>query len=608
MRVLFVTQYFPPETGAAPARALHFARALERAGHEVRVVTGIPNHPSGVVQPAYARVRRAHERLGGIAVERVWLYATPRRTPATRLANHLSFAGSALGPALTGPPPDVVLASMPPLFLGVTALLAAWRHHAPLVLDCRDDWPWTAVSLGELREGFTVRMLERLTLFLQRRAARVIAVNPAMQRAFQSHGVDEGRLVLCTNGADTDLFRPAAPVDRCADGDAGGRPLTVLYAGTHGLIHGMEALLDAAERLRERQDLRFVFIGDGVAKESLQQRARESGLTRVEFLPSMAPERLVEQIQAAGICVATMRDHPQCAEAVPVKLYDYLACGRPVVAAVAGDAARLIEASGAGLVVPPEDGAALAGALVALSADPVRRAALAASGPRFIEAGYSRRASGDRLAETLQEVHRRARGREVAPLPAGLGGAAKRLVDVLVAGALLVLLAPLLVVIALAIRMDSPGPALFRQRRIGRGSREFTILKFRTMQVGTPDLASHLMGPGSAQVTRVGRVLRRTSLDELPQFFNVLAGHMTLVGPRPALHNQDDLIALRQQAGVDALKPGVTGWAQIHGRDDIPLDLKLEYDRWYLARASFLLDLWIVLRTPFALLSPRGVF
>ena len=180
--------------------------------------------------------------------------------------------------------------------------------------------------------------------------------------------------------------------------------------------------------------------------------------------------------------------------------------------------------------------------------------------------------------------------------------------DVLVAGFLLLVFSPLLLAIALVVRLDSRGPALFRQRRVGRGSREFTILKFRTMFVGTPDLASNLVGPGSARVTRVGRVLRRTSLDELPQFLNVLAGDMTLVGPRPALHNQHDLVAMRRQSGVDALKPGMTGWAQIHGRDDMPLERKLAYDRWYLENVSFWLDLWIVLRTPFAVLSSRGVY
>jgi O-antigen biosynthesis protein WbqP len=213
-----------------------------------------------------------------------------------------------------------------------------------------------------------------------------------------------------------------------------------------------------------------------------------------------------------------------------------------------------------------------------------------------------------RLVEVLEETHRLARGRPLAPVPGGPAGFAKRTVDVVAAALLLLLLSPLLLGIALAIRLDTRGPALFRQRRVGRGSREFTIVKFRTMRVGTPDLASHLMGPGSDRVTRVGRLLRRTSLDELPQLFNVLAGDMTLVGPRPALHNQDDLIALRQQGGVDALRPGVTGWAQIHGRDDIPLDRKVAYDRWYLAHQSFALDLWIALRTPFALFSSRGVY
>ena len=604
MRVLFVTQYFPPESGAAPARALHFARALERAGHEVRVVTGLPNHPSGVVQPAYQRVRRASERAGGVAIERVWLHATPRRTPVTRLWNHLSFALSALGPALAGPRPDLVLATMPPLFLGVTAWLAARRHGAPLVLDCRDDWPAAAVALGEMRAGFAARVLEGLARFLQRRAARVLAVTPGMLRAFERAGLDAGRLVLATNGADTDLFRPA-PVGGAREA---GRPLTVLYAGTHGLIHGMEALLDAAERLRARGDLRFLLVGDGVAKPGLERRARAAGLGQVEFRPSVAPERLVEEIHAADVCVATTRDHAFCGETIPVKLFDYLACGRPVVAAVSGDAARMVVESGAGVVVPPGDGAALADALVALAADPARRAALGAAGPAFVEERYSRRAVGAKLEALLDEVVRLARGREVAPRPAGPGGAAKRAVDVFVAGALLVVLAPLLAVVALAVRLDSPGPALFRQRRVGRASREFTILKFRTMRVGTPDLASHLMGPGSDRVTRVGRWLRRTSLDELPQLLNVLAGDMTLVGPRPALHNQHDLVALRQQAGVDALKPGVTGWAQIHGRDDLPLDRKVAYDRWYLEHVSFGLDLGIALRTPFALFSSRGVF
>jgi O-antigen biosynthesis protein WbqP len=198
--------------------------------------------------------------------------------------------------------------------------------------------------------------------------------------------------------------------------------------------------------------------------------------------------------------------------------------------------------------------------------------------------------------------------RSAASPPPGVYAFAKRALDVAGALAGLLLASPVLLVTAIAIRLDSPGPALFRQRRIGRFSRPFTIVKFRTMQVGTPDLASHLMGPGSSRLTRLGGFLRRSSIDELPQLWNVLAGDMSLVGPRPALHNQDDLIALRREAGVDALRPGLTGWAQIHGRDELTVPEKVGFDRGYLERAGFGLDLWILLRTLRTLFSSRGVY
>ena len=199
-------------------------------------------------------------------------------------------------------------------------------------------------------------------------------------------------------------------------------------------------------------------------------------------------------------------------------------------------------------------------------------------------------------------------GRVVAPRPRGLYRPLKRLADVAGSFALLVIGSPVMLAVAIAIRLDSPGPALFRQRRIGRGSREFVIFKFRTMREGTPDLASHLMqGQAASRITRIGAFLRRTSLDELPQLFNILKGDMSFVGPRPALHNQYDLIGMRQVAEVDALKPGVTGWAQINGRDDVPMEAKVALDRWYLERCGPGTDLAILVRTPFALMSGRGV-
>lgn len=184
---------------------------------------------------------------------------------------------------------------------------------------------------------------------------------------------------------------------------------------------------------------------------------------------------------------------------------------------------------------------------------------------------------------------------------------AKRGFDILAALAGLIVLSPLLAALALAVRLDSAGPALHWSSRVGRFNAIFKMPKFRTMRIGAPNVATHLLPDPGAWITQLGRFLRRSSLDELPQLWSVLIGHMSLVGPRPALFNQDDLVALRTAAGVDALRPGVTGWAQINGRDDLPIPDKARMDAEYLARQGLVLDLKIILTTAATAFFGRGV-
>jgi O-antigen biosynthesis protein WbqP len=171
----------------------------------------------------------------------------------------------------------------------------------------------------------------------------------------------------------------------------------------------------------------------------------------------------------------------------------------------------------------------------------------------------------------------------------------------------LILLSPLLLGLAIAVRLESSGPALHWSRRVGRRNRIFAMPKFRTMRTGAPDVATHLLDDPDQWVTPLGAFLRRSSLDELPQLWSVLKGDMSLVGPRPALFNQADLVALRTATGVDALRPGLTGWAQINGRDELPIPEKAELDREYLERMSLSFDLRILLETARTALSGRGV-
>lgn len=184
----------------------------------------------------------------------------------------------------------------------------------------------------------------------------------------------------------------------------------------------------------------------------------------------------------------------------------------------------------------------------------------------------------------------------------------KRVTDIFISSVTLVVLTPVLVLIAIAIKIDSPGSIVFRQKRIGQNGTFFDIYKFRTMFHGTPDLPTHQMLELPSPITRIGTILRKISLDELPQLFNVLKGEMSIVGPRPALYNQTELTAKRQELGILDFPPGITGWAQINGRDELPDDVKINADKWYCDHWGYWLDWQIIFSTLSAVTSKRGAF
>ena len=184
----------------------------------------------------------------------------------------------------------------------------------------------------------------------------------------------------------------------------------------------------------------------------------------------------------------------------------------------------------------------------------------------------------------------------------------KRLIDIVLSGLGILVLLPVYLVIAVAVKLDDPGPVFFRQKRVGIHKTHFNILKFRTMKMNTPrDMPTHLLENPEQYITRVGKVLRKTSLDELPQIFQIFTGKMSIIGPRPALWNQDDLIAERDKYGANDVRPGLTGWAQINGRDELPIDVKARLDGEYMKKISFLFDCKCFFGTILSVLKSDGV-
>ena len=184
----------------------------------------------------------------------------------------------------------------------------------------------------------------------------------------------------------------------------------------------------------------------------------------------------------------------------------------------------------------------------------------------------------------------------------------KRIIDIVLSGAALIILSPIMLLIAIIIKADSKGPVLFKQKRVAKDKEYFQILKFRTMYADVPkDVPTHLLADPDSKITKVGRFLRKSSLDELPQIWNIFVGEMSVIGPRPALWNQYDLIAERDKYGANAIRPGLTGLAQINGRDELPIDIKAKYDGEYAQNITFLGDVKIFFGTIFGVLSAKGV-
>ncbi len=406
MRILLVCHYFPPEIGAPQARISELARAWSQAADEVTVLTGMPNHPTGVVPERYRARLRLEETVDGYRVVRTWLYATPNEGMLKKTVGHLSFMVTSflLGLRATGRA-DVVVVSSPTFFSVFSAwVLARWKR-APLVVEVRDLWPAIFVELGVLRSGPVIRLLEALEMAAYRAAEAVVVVTEGFRDDLVRRGVPAAKVHVIPNGADLERFDGQLGDER-ARVELGAKPgdTVVLYIGAHGISHGLEAVADAAAKLTG-EPVHFAFVGEGAAKERLEARVRDLGLTNVTLLPGVAREEVPRLLAAADICLVPLRDVALFSSFIPSKIFEYLAASKAVIGSVRGEPARILEAAGA-VVVEPEDAAAVADAVRDLAAHPPRRAAMGRRGRAYVAERFDRKVLAERYRAILGDVAR----------------------------------------------------------------------------------------------------------------------------------------------------------------------------------------------------------
>ena len=612
LRICFFNRAYYPEASATGQLLTDLAEDLAAAGHEVWVIAGPPAagaagaaSRAGALSAGRGLFRREDRR--GVRVVRARGTALPRARFAARALHYMTYFWAAWLAALGLPRPDVVVALTDPPIIGLAARALARRSGARFVFLCQDVFPEVARLLGDFRSPRVDRALDRVTRRLIADADRVVAVGETMrQRLVTGKGADPRRVAVIHNWADCAAIAPG-PRDNAwaAEHGLSGR-FVVMHSGNVGLSQGLDVLVDAAERLAGHADIAVAIVGDGVARPGLEARVRARGLESVRFLPAQPRERLAEVFAAADVFVIGLLPGLG-GYIVPSKLYGILAAGRPYVAHVDDDSevAEITRRHHTGLLAPPGDAGELARLILKLHGDRALGRELGDNARRAAP-GFDRRVAARAWEALCREV-------TAAPPRVPPRRRLKRGFDVALAGLGLAAALPVGALIAAAVKLGDGGPVFYGQVRVGRGGRRFRSWKFRSMVVD----ADRRFGAVQAReddprITRVGRVLRATAMDELPQLWNILVGDMSFVGPRALLPAEIEVrgdgtpVPLEAVVGYEArqrVTPGLTGLAQVYAARDIPRRQKFRLDRLYADRQSLGLDLrlialslWITLR------------
>jgi len=606
LRIAFLTHYFPPEVGAPQTRMFELARRLHDGGDAVTVITAFPNYPTGVVHDGYGGRFAMEESIDGVRVLRRWVFATPNAGFLKRIVNHFSFVLSSLTALRAMGHVDVIFVQSPPLPIGIAAMVFSVVKRAPFVFNVSDIWPQSAIELGALRNPVAIRLAEMLERLIYRRAARITVPTNGILRQLADRGVQREKLVLLTNGVDVDVYDRQAPNHRLARRLGLEGRKVFMYAGTHGMSQGLDVILEAATQTHD-PDVLYVLAGDGADKESLVARAEREEIQNVRFLPTQPKSTMPSLLNLAYAGVISLKPLEVFRAALPSKMFESMAVRQPLVGSIWGEAADLIEEARCGVVVEPGDPAALARAVELLAADPALAREMGERGRAYVVEHFNRRRIASRLRELLNEC--------VSP-PAARPARLERALDVALAVTAFVLALPVIGVAALAIRLNSDGPVFHHGVRVGRNGSLFRIHKLRTMRAESEGAGPAVTAGDDPRITEVGRVLRRTKLDELPQLVNVLKGDMSLVGPRPE-HPEYVKRYSPAQRRLLSVRPGMTGPATLANMDEedelrgghpeavyvhriLPRKLQLELD--YLDRATAMARLGILIRTTAAVL------
>lgn len=370
MHVLFLTDNFPPEVNAPASRTFEHCREWVRMGHKVTVITCAPNFPKGRVYDGYKNSLWSTEIVEGVRVVRVWSYITANEGFVKRILDYQSFMVSAVVASFFIRGVDVVIGTSPQFFTACAAWIVGALKRVPFVFELRDIWPESIKAVGAMNDSVLIRLLEKIEIFLYRKATLIVSVTQAFKTKLVERGIDGAKIVVVTNGVDMSRFKPI-PKDRelvgklCLNGKFVGG-----YVGTHGLAHHLETILDAAQMLAsdvDGQNFHFILLGDGARKKALQEDAARRGLSNVTFVDSVPKDEVSRYWSLLDVSIIHLKKTDLFTSVIPSKLFECMGMGLPVLHGVEGESADIVREANAGVLFEPENAKALVANLKRLS-------------------------------------------------------------------------------------------------------------------------------------------------------------------------------------------------------------------------------------------------
>jgi glycosyltransferase involved in cell wall biosynthesis len=404
MRILFLTDNFPPETNAPASRTHEHTKRWAAAGHEVTVVTTAPNFPQGKVFDGYRNGLWERERVDDVDVIRLWTFITANEGFVGRSLDYASFMVSCILAAPFLPRPDVIISTSPQFFTPCAAYVVSRFFQRPWVFELRDLWPDSIVAVGAMKENGLIRFLRKLEYFLYRKSSRIVSVTNSFRGVLSGNGINPDKIIVVPNGADLELYQLGPKPEPLAQQLGLSGKFVAAYVGTIGMAHGLGTLLDAADELRSREDIAFVLVGTGAEEKSMAAQARARGLTNVYFVGSVSKAQVPEYWRLCDVALVLLRDSDLFRHVIPSKMFEAMSTGRPIILGVKGESEAILADSGAGLSIPPENAHALASAVLALADDEGRRNAMGSAGRVYVAQKFDRDVLAGQMLAVVEEA------------------------------------------------------------------------------------------------------------------------------------------------------------------------------------------------------------